>query len=59
MNNKKYHIVETIPNYEKKDQKLMVNNATNINKTNNYPLSQTTEHKKTTRYDVGNPGIAI
>ena len=34
----------------------MVNNATNINKTNNLFTSQTNEHKKTLTYCVGNPG---
>jgi hypothetical protein len=34
----------------------MINNSTNINKTNNHLLPQTIEHKKnTTIYDTGNP----
>jgi len=35
----------------------MVNNSTNINKTNNNHSPQLTKHKKkNTTYDVGNPG---
>jgi hypothetical protein len=37
----------------------MVTNATNINKTNNYLSPEPTEEKKTTVYDVGNPGPAL
>ena len=37
----------------------MVTNATNINKTNNYLSPELTEEKKTTVYDVGNPGPAL
>jgi hypothetical protein len=39
----------------------MVTNSTNINKTNNLPiiLTELTEHKKTTTYDVGNPGPGL
>ena len=36
---------------------MMVNNSTNINKTNNHLSPSLNEHKKgTTTYDVGNPG---
>jgi len=34
----------------------MVNNFTNINKTNNHSSPQLIQHKKTTTYDVRNPG---
>jgi hypothetical protein len=34
----------------------MANNSININKTNNHLSSLRTEHKKTTTYDVKNPG---
>jgi len=34
---------------------MMVNNFTNINKTNNHLSLQTVEHQD---YDVGNPGLA-
>jgi hypothetical protein len=37
----------------------MVNNATNINKTQNHISSQPIEHKKTTTYDVGNSGPGL
>ena len=37
----------------------MVNNSTNINKTNVCLSPQLTEHKKTTTYDVGNPGHGL
>jgi hypothetical protein len=34
----------------------MVNNSTNVNKTNNHLSLQITKHKKKTRtYDIGNP----
>jgi hypothetical protein len=32
----------------------MVNNSTNINKTNNHPSLQTIEHKKITKYNQVN-----
>jgi len=37
----------------------MVNNSTNINKTNHHPSSSLTKYKKTTTYDIGNqdPGL--
>jgi hypothetical protein len=35
----------------------MVDNSTNGNKTNNHLSPQTTEHKNTTAYGVGNPGL--
>jgi hypothetical protein len=44
--------------YEKKILTVMVNNSTNINKTNNHLLSQLIEHKKNLKngtYDVGIP----
>jgi len=39
----------------------MVNNSTNINKTNNYLSPQFIEHlkKKTTTYDIGNPSPGL
>jgi hypothetical protein len=37
----------------------MVNNSTNINKTNNHLSPQLTEHKKTTKYDVEHRGPAL
>jgi hypothetical protein len=37
----------------------MANNSTNINKTNDHLLPQLIEHKKTTTYDVGNPGSGL
>ena len=38
----------------------MVNNSTNINKTNNNHSPQLTKHKKkNTTYDVGNPGPGL
>ena len=44
-------------NYEKKVYTVMVNNATNINKTNNHP--QNIEHKKRPQYiyDAGNGNV--
>jgi len=33
----------------------MVNNSTNINKSNNYLSPQIIEHKKITTNDIGNP----
>jgi hypothetical protein len=39
---------------------VMVNNFTNINKTNNHLSPQSIEHKKKTMiYDVGNPGPSL
>lgn len=37
----------------------MVNNFNNINTTNNHLPPQTTEHKKTTTYDIRNPDPAF
>jgi hypothetical protein len=38
----------------------MVNNSTNINKTNNYLSHELIEHeKKIATYDVGNPGPGL
>jgi hypothetical protein len=37
----------------------MVNNSTNIIKTNNHHSAQITEHKKTTTYDIGNSGPGL
>ena len=37
----------------------MVNNSTNINKTNDHLSSQLIEHRKTTIFDVGNPGTGL
>ena len=37
----------------------MVNNSTNINKTDNHLSIQLTGHKKTTTYEVGNSGDAL
>ena len=37
----------------------MVNNFNNINKTNNHISPQIIEHKKTTSYNVGNPGTCL
>ena len=34
----------------------MINNPTNINKTNNHLSSQVIEHKNTTVYGIENPG---
>ena len=44
--------------YEKKDLTVMVNNSTDINKTNNHLSPQITEHKDhgMNLYDVENPG---
>jgi hypothetical protein len=36
----------------------MVKNSTNINKTNKHLSPSLTEHKKTSTYDVWNPGLA-
>ena len=38
---------------------MLVNNSSNISKTENHLSSYNTEHKKTTRYEVGNlsPGL--
>jgi len=43
------------------DKKVMVNNSTNINKTNKYFSPQIIEHRKkpTTVYDVGNPNPGL
>jgi hypothetical protein len=41
--------------YEKKVLSILVNNSTNINKSNNHISPQLNEHKKTVIYDVGNP----
>jgi hypothetical protein len=38
---------------------LMVNNSTNINKTNNHHSLQPTEHKMSTEYDVENSGSSM
>ena len=38
--------------------RVMVNNSTNINKTNNHLSHQLTEHKKIP-YVVGNPGTSL
>jgi len=35
------------------EKEVVVNNFTRINKTNNYPLLQIIEHKKTTKYADG------
>jgi len=43
---------------EKKVLTVMVNNSTNINKTNNH-LSSQLNTKKFTTYDVGNPGPGL
>ena len=41
-------------------QRWLVNNFTNINKTNNHPSPQVTEHRQnTTTYDVGNQGPGL
>ena len=40
-------------------QLVVVNNFTNINKTNNYLSPQITEHKKTVTYGIGNPGPGL
>jgi hypothetical protein len=37
----------------------MVDNSTNSNKTNNHLSPQTTEHKNTTAYGVGNLGLGL
>ena len=37
----------------------MVNNSTNINKTNNNLSPQLIQHKKTMTYDVRNPGKGL
>ena len=37
----------------------MVNNSTKINKMNNYLSPQTTEHKNTMTYVVGNPSLGL
>ena len=46
-------------NYEKKVYTVMVNNATNINKTNNHLSPQNIEHKKRPQYiyDAGNGNV--
>jgi len=38
---------------------VLVNNSSNINKTENHLSSYNTEHKKTTTYDVRNPGPGL
>ena len=43
----------------KRKFKVMVNNSTKINKMNNYLSSQTTEHKNTMTYVVGNPSLGL
>jgi len=44
-----------IPFMNRNSKTVMVNNSRNINKTNNYLLPQTTEHKKWPKpYGVGN-----
>ena len=40
-------------------QTVMVDNSTNINKTNNHPHHKPPNTKKTTTYDVGNPGPSL
>jgi len=42
--------------YEKKELTVIANNSTDINKANNYLSPHITEYKKTTIYNVGNPG---
>jgi hypothetical protein len=37
----------------------MVNNSTNINKTNNQLSPSLAEHRKPTKYDVGNQGPVL
>jgi hypothetical protein len=37
----------------------MVNNSTDINKKNNHLSHQSTEHKETMTYDIGNPGPGL
>jgi len=46
-------------NYEKKVYTVMINNATNINKTNNHLSPQNIEHKKRPQYiyDAGNGNV--
>jgi hypothetical protein len=42
------------------NKKVMVNNPTNINKTNNHLSFQTFEpKKKTSIYGIGNPGLGL
>ena len=45
----------------RKESLNIVINFTNINKTNNHPLilTELTDDKKTTTYDVGNPGPSL
>ena len=43
-----------IYDYEKKIETVMVNNSTNINKTNNHLLPQVIEHQKNPTYSIGN-----
>jgi len=38
---------------------VIVNNSTNINKTNNHLPPQIIKHKKTTSFSVGNPGPGL
>jgi hypothetical protein len=45
--------------FDLRKETLMVNNFTNINKTNNHLSPQLTEHKKETTYDVGNSGLCL
>ena len=45
--------------FDLRKEKLMVNNFTNINKTNNHLSPQLTEYKKETTYDVGNSGLCL
>ena len=44
--------------HEKKSKTAMVNNSTNINKTDNHLSHLTIEHKTTTTYDVGDLGLS-
>ena len=44
---------------KKRKFKVMVNNSTKINITNNDLSPQTTEHKKTMAYVVGNPNPGL
>jgi hypothetical protein len=37
----------------------MVNNSTNINKTNKQPSALAIEHKKNTTFGNGNPGLGL
>jgi hypothetical protein len=43
----------------RKFKTVMVNNSTNINKTNNNLSPQTNEYEKTMTYDIGNPGPVL